>query len=245
MITTAQIKFIRSLCEKKIRQENNLFVAEGSKLINDLLQSSLSIKNIYALPEANISSPRVELVSAKDMSRMSNLKTAPDAIATIQMPEQSPLSFGGLSIMLDNVQDPGNIGTIIRIADWFGIKRIICSENCADCFAPKVIQATMGSVSRVEVYYTDLKQALDKAIDLKIPVFGTFLDGQNIYNSSLPSEGIIVMGNEGRGISEPIAAKITNKLLIPAFDQNADHCESLNVAVATAIICSEFRRSGL
>ncbi|MFI3266002.1 MAG: RNA methyltransferase [Rikenellaceae bacterium] len=244
MVTAAQIKFVRSLSEKKIRNENSLFVAEGSKLINDLAKTKLVIEQIFALEGAPVDfdSLGVTRVSNKEMSRMSNLKTPSDAIAMVGMPSKQELEFSGLSIMLDGIQDPGNIGTIIRIADWFGIKRIICSENCADCFAPKVVQATMGSIARVDVYYTDLLKVLESAVQQGIGIFGTFLEGENIYQSTLPASGIIVMGNEGRGISAQVAEKVTNKLLIPAFDSSGNHCESLNVAAATAIICSEFRR---
>lgn len=242
MITAAQIKFIRSLAQKKVRSENKLFVAEGSKLICDLLRTSLRVHAIYALADADLSTASFESVSRKDIERMTNLKTASDAIALFEIPAAAPLAFDGLTLVLDGVQDPGNIGTIIRIADWFGIKRILCSENCADAFAPKVVQASMGSIARVELFYTDLVEALISARKDGVPIFGTFLEGRNIYKESLPSSGVIVMGSEGRGISEPVAALVTDKLLIPPFDAAGCQCESLNVAVATAVICSEFRR---
>ena len=150
-----------------------------------------------------------------------------------------PLKQGRLYLALDGVQDPGNLGTIIRIADWFGINTIYCSTDTADVWNPKVVQATMGSIARVSLYYTDLPQMLKSA---EVPVYGTLLDGENIYSQSLSSDGVIVMGNEGNGLSAPVRELVDRKLLIPSFNSSPDMAESLNVAIATAITCSEFRR---
>lgn len=244
MITAAEIKFVRSLSEKKNRTEHRLFVAEGSKLISDLYNTSLRVDTAYVLESTFVDLRYGDevVVSPKEMGRMSSLKTASDAIALIEIPTAADLSFEGLSIILDGVQDPGNLGTIIRTADWFGIKRIICSPNCADCYSSKVVQATMGSIARVEIYYMELEPMLSRAASQGIPIFGTFLEGENIYSQQLPQDAIIVMGSEGRGVTDDVAEKINNKLYIPPFNPEGDHCESLNVAVATAIICSEFRR---
>ena len=240
-MTKQEIQFVRSLADKRNRDQERLFIAEGDKLISEIIASGLKVRNIYAL-EGHLSG-KAEVVSAKEMERISQLKTAASSLAIVEQPRHKTPSTAPadkLSIALDGVQNPGNLGTIIRLADWFGVEDIFCSEDCADCFNPKVVQATMGAILRVRVHYTNLPQWLAAQRDAK--VYGTFLEGENIYNAELDKSGIIVMGNEGQGISDAVAKCVSHKLLIPPYP--ADRCgsESLNVAVATAVICSEFRR---
>ena len=240
-MTKQEIQFVRSLADKRNRDQERLFIAEGDKLISEIAASGLKVRNIYAL-EGHLSG-KAEVVSAKEMERISQLKTAASSLAVVEQPRHktpSTAPANKLSIALDGVQNPGNLGTIIRLADWFGVEDIFCSEDCADCFNPKVVQATMGAILRVRVHYTNLAKWLGEQHGAK--VYGTFLEGENIYSAKLDKSGIIVMGNEGQGISTEVAATVSHKLLIPPYP--ADRCgsESLNVAVATAVICSEFRR---
>jgi TrmH family RNA methyltransferase len=183
-----------------------------------------------------------EQVSAKEMERISHLKTPTDCLAVVEIPERAfnPSELAGeLTLALDGVQNPGNMGTIIRLADWFGIARVVCSADSADCWSPKVVQATMGAITRVAVHYGNLREMIAAS---GVPVYGTFLEGDNIYETPLGSEGIIVLGSEGRGISPEIARLVRRKLFIPPYPANNSSSESLNVAIAAAIICSEFRR---
>lgn len=243
MLSKAQIKLITSLSVKKYRDEHLLFLAEGDKLIADLLQSTLNIKYLYTTPASNIKHPKAECITEEEMKRISALKTPSASLAVIAAPQHT-LNINSLKdelvLALDDVQDPGNLGTIIRIANWFGIKHIICSPHTADCYSPKTIQATMGAITRVNIYYTNLAKALSTAQLNNIPIYGTFLEGNIIYSETLPSAGIMVMGSEGQGISAEIEALVTHKLFIPPYNNTSS--ESLNVAVATAIVCSEFRR---
>ena len=240
MITRAEILDIKALATKQGREEQGAFIAEGEKLVGEIRHSSLRIRRILQTKPIFAEG---ELISEKEMERISQLKTANSVLAVVEKPTHK-LSVvqpnKSLILALDRVQNPGNLGTIIRLADWFGISNIVCSEECADCFNPKVVQATMGAILRVRVHYTNLPQWLAAQRDAK--VYGTFLEGENIYNAQLDKSGIIVMGNEGQGISDEVAKCVSHKLLIPPYP--ADRCgsESLNVAVATAVICSEFRR---
>ena len=187
----------------------------------------------------------VVTASHRDLERMSDLKSASDVIAVYDIPEQIldiPTLSGRLVLALDSVQDPGNLGTIIRTADWFGVRDIICSRTTADLYNPKVVQATMGAISRIRVHYTDLEKALTEASALGMPVFGTLLDGVDIYTSELSPSGVIVMGNEGNGLSEGVRSLVDHRLLIPSYPPSEPTSESLNVAIATAICLSEFRR---
>ena len=222
-MTKAEIQLVRALADKRGRTEHGLFVAEGEKLIGELRASHLRVRKLFAL-EGVFEGPEVETVAPRDMERLSLLKTA------------------GNSLALDDVQNPGNLGTIIRLADWFGITDIVCSPGSADCFNPKVVQATMGAILRVRVHYTDLAECLAAAAAQGTPVYGTFLEGENIYRTELTPEGIVVMGNEGRGVTEAVARTVTRKLFIPPWPAGRRGSESLNVAMATGIICSEFRR---
>lgn len=239
MISKNQIKYIRQLEQKKHRRMEGAFVAEGPKVVGDLLEAGFEPLQLYALDSWNSKGRAFQTVTDEELRKVSFLQHPQQVLAVFRMPDadstQKPQ--GRLVLALDGVQDPGNLGTIIRVADWFGITTIYCSEDTADAWNPKVVQATMGSIARVNMVYTDLEALIKTA---KMPVYGTLLDGENIYTQILGEEGIIVMGNEGNGISMPIRRLITNKLLIPQFHEGP---ESLNVAIATAITCSEFRRA--
>lgn len=243
-MTKAEIQFVRSLADKRFRDESGCFVAEGEKLIGEAVASKMRVRKIYAL-EGVAGLPNAETVSAKEMERMSMLKTPGNSIAVIEIPHTRfdlPAVSEKLVLALDDVQNPGNVGTIIRLADWFGIDEVICSRATADCFNPKVVQATMGAILRVRVHYLDLAATLAAATRNGIPVYGTFLEGDDIYRSQLSPAGIVVMGNEGRGISPACASAVTRKLFIPPYPADRHGSESLNVAMATAVICAEFRR---
>jgi len=251
MISQSKIKLINSLSKKKYRDLNKLFIAEGEKLVFDLIQSSVEIKWVITQNEwlEKHSIPKnIEVIetSYQYLKKISQLKTPPHIIAICKIPlKELSESFvsNSLSLALDDIQDPGNLGTIIRLADWFGIQNIICSTNTVDAYNPKVIQASMGAITRVNIFYTNLKKFIESQINIETPVYGTFLDGDNIYTQKLASNGIIVMGNEGNGISASIENLISQKLLIPTFSNHLEVSESLNVSTATAITLSEFKRS--
>lgn len=236
MISKNQQKLIRGLELKKFRRREQLFVAEGPKVVGDLLKAGYTPQALFSTTEQ----PGAQLVTEDELRRISFLQHPQQVLALFPLPEpelEQPQP-GSLYLALDGVQDPGNLGTIIRLADWFGIGTIYCSEDTADAWAPKVVQATMGSIARVKVIYTNLGELLDNTT---LPIYGTLLDGNDIYQEKLTAEGIIVMGNEGNGISADIRQKVNRRLLIPSFHRG-DTAESLNVAIATAITCSEFRR---
>lgn len=244
-----KIKQIRSLNEKKHRSEYGTFVAEGKKLVLDLL-GSCRCQLLAGLPDVLREIPPFsaeEIVEATpdELKKASHLKTAPQLVGVFYQPkqalEESELA-GKLHLVLDGIQDPGNMGTIVRLSDWFGIQHIFCSYDTADIFNPKTVQATMGAIARVNVHYVDLNDLLTR--NNSLPVFGTLLEGENIYKAELPENGFIVMGNEGKGISPDIQKLVTHKLFIPNYPANTQTSESLNVAVAAAIVCSEFRRRG-
>lgn len=239
MISKNQIKYIRQLELKKHRKQDGVFVAEGPKVVGDLLRVGFKPRQTFATTDWHSEGQEAQIVTNDELRKISFLQHPQQVLAIFEQPLSPPTtsdSHSSLSLALDGVQDPGNLGTIIRIADWFGMTNIYCSEDTADAWSPKVVQATMGSIARVNIVYTDLKALLQKT---KVPVYGTLLDGENIYEQPLSQEGIIVMGNEGNGISAPIRQLITHRLLIPQFHEGP---ESLNVAIATAITCSEFRR---
>lgn len=247
MITKQEIKRIRSLGDKTARRESGLFIAEGEKLVDEIVASRFVVGKIFATePRAG-----AELISRNEMERISMLKTPTTVMALVEIPRYElrtvPVGDNELVLVLDGVQDPGNLGTIIRLADWFSIRDIYCSPQSADLYNPKVVQATMGAITRVRVHYTDLVTMLARETPTGVSIYGTFLDGDNIYTQDLSAypSGFIVMGSEGRGISPEIERLITRKLYIPPFPAtSAPTGESLNVAIATAIICSEFRRGG-
>ena len=244
MISKNQIKFIRQLEQKKFRHREGLFVAEGTKVVGDLLKAGYIPHSLYATSEWIASHSVVEATEVTDdeLTRLSFQQHPQQVLALFPIPEPADLSplTSHLSLLLDGVQDPGNLGTIIRIADWFGISNIICSEDTVDAYNPKVVQATMGSIARVNIIYTNLLELLD-GLPADFPVYGTLLDGENIYTQELTPHGLIIMGNEGNGISDAVRQRVNRRLLIPDF-HNGDTADSLNVAIATAITCSEFRR---
>ena len=242
-MTKAEIQFVRSLADKRFRDESGCFIAEGEKLIGEIMASPLRIRRTYALE--GVFDGVAETVTAKEMERISMLKTPNNSLAVVEIPHHrfdAGVLRNKLVLALDDVQNPGNLGTIIRLADWFGVDEVICSPATADCFNPKVVQATMGAILRVRVHYLDLAATLSEASRAGIPVYGTFLEGDDLYQAPLSAAGIIVMGNEGRGISGACAASVTRKLFIPPYPTDRHGSESLNVAVATAVICAEFRR---
>lgn len=252
MLSKNKIKQLRSLNLKKFRRSEGLFVAEGQKLVLDILDSKMEVKDVFCTPEListvegkGFNPKNIHSSELADLKKISQLKTSPDIIATVHIPEHS-LSWeeiaGDLCLALDGVQDPGNLGTIIRLADWFGIQHILCSEDTVDLYNPKTVQATMGAIARIRLHYGNLPDYLQRANEMEIPVYGTFLDGENIYSAPLSPGGIIVMGNEGKGISESVEPLIRQKIHIPNFPANRETSESLNVAMATSITCSEFRR---
>jgi len=253
MISKAKIRYIRSLELKKNRMAERLFVAEGPKVVEELLRV-LSPKILLATDNwapVNTAFNASELISITDdeLCKVSFLRTPQQVLGVFPMFNTGKVSISEnitseLSLALDGVQDPGNLGTIIRIADWFGIRHIFCSPDTADVYNPKVVQATMGSLARVNVVYMGLETLLND-LPQNFPVYGTLLDGESIYCQQLSAAGIIVMGNEGNGISVPIRKKITRRLLVPNFPEDKPSAESLNVAVATAVVCAEFRRQQL
>lgn len=251
MLSKAKIKFIQSLGLKKKRKEEHLFVAEGPKVVGDLLPF-FSCRLIIATTEwlakhPNTKATEIIEVKPEELHKISFLKTPQDVLALFDLPSYpTPLQVVNeeLCLALDDIQDPGNLGTIIRLADWFGIRHIFCSIGTADAFNPKTIQATMGAVARVQIHYVNLPEHLAaiQASCPQVPIYGTFLEGSNIYQESLSTNGLIIMGNEGNGISNKTAQYITHKLFIPNYPAGSATSESLNVAIATAITCSEFRR---
>ncbi len=249
MLSKSKLKYIRSLEFKKFRDEHNAFVAEGNKLVADMLgffESELIIaKPSWMATQGDI--PTHELLEADedDIRKASFLKNPQDVIAIFKRPvydigEVDPENQ--LILVLDGVQNPGNLGTIVRIAGWFGFEHIVCSHDTADVFAPKTVQATMGALSHIKVHYTDLEAWIRELSLPAVPIYGTLLDGENMYTQSLSSNGVLIMGNEGNGIRPSIASLVTQKLYIPNYPPERDTTESLNVAIATAIVCAEFRR---
>lgn len=241
MVSKNQIKLITSLQQKKYRKEHKLFFAEGKKVINELINAAFELQYLFStdaiFPEIHPS--KVNLVSEAELKKISALTTSNDSLAVFKIPEQKKINETALIVALDDIRDPGNLGTIIRLCDWFGIKELVCSEETVDIFNPKVVQATMGSIARVNINYLNLENFINKT---NLPVFGTFMDGENIYKSTLPKDGIIIMGNEANGISATIEKAVKNRISIPRFG-DLQQTESLNVATATAIILSEFKRN--
>ncbi len=241
MVSKSQIKLITSLVQKKYRKQHQLFIAEGVKVIEELLNSNLQLEHIFMTQEMffDVSKAQKSIISENDLKKISALTTANDCLAVFKIPQEKAIVDQGLIVALDDIRDPGNLGTIIRLCDWFGISQIVCSEQTVDVYNPKVVQATMGSIARVNISYVNLEDYLANA---KTIIFGTFMEGENIYKTTLPQEGIIVLGNEANGISKAVENLVTQKISIPRFG-NLQQTESLNVATATAIILSEFKRS--
>jgi TrmH family RNA methyltransferase len=239
MLSKNQIKLITSLKQKKHRKQHGFFVVEGIKTIKELLQSHFRLQYLYTVESFNIDATNEVLISKDDLNRISFLKTPNKSLALFKIPTATIIDESKLIVALDDVRDPGNLGTIIRLCDWFGVKDLVCSIGTVDCYNPKVIQATMGSIARVNVVYKDLPDFLNQAKAIK---FGAFMDGENIYNKNLPNSGILVLGNEANGVSKSIENLIDKKIAIPRFGE-FQKTESLNVATATAILLSEFKRT--
>jgi TrmH family RNA methyltransferase len=241
MLSKNQIKLITSLQQKKYRKQEQLFFAEGVKVVQELLQSNFELQDLFTTKQdfISVSKTKVHAISDAELKKISALATPNSCLAVFKIPKDKEMKESGLILALDDVRDPGNLGTIIRLCDWFGIEMLFCSEETVDVYNPKVVQATMGSISRVNVVYGDLENFLVKT---KLTVFGTFMDGKNIYQESLPNDGVIVMGNEANGISEAVEKLVTDRIAIPRFG-DLQITESLNVATATAIILSEFKRN--
>lgn len=247
MLSKNQIKRIQSLARKKGRRDEGCFIAEGNKLVEDTCHAfeceRLLATREWIASHSHLLSLPVQEVSEAEMAKVSQLTTPTDVMAIYRIPQyrlDMEVLRRKLVLALDTVQDPGNLGTIVRLADWFGIRHIVCSIETADLYNPKVVQATMGALARVKVYYTPLAEFLS-GMD-RSAVYGTFLDGRDIYRTALSGTGIIVMGNEGNGISPELEPYIGNRLYIPNYPVGQPTSESLNVAVAAAITCAEFRR---
>jgi len=240
-ISKNQLKLITSLSQKKYRQKNSLFIAEGIKVVNELLNSSFQVDILFATDdfETTISSDKIVRISEKDLQKISNLKSPNKVLGLFEIPDEKPLQQKGLTIVLDAINDPGNLGTIIRLCDWFGVTQLICSKDTVDCYNAKVVQASMGSLTRISIKYIALESYLKET---NLPSFIADMNGENVYSSTLPKEGVLVMGNEANGVSDEIKTLIKNKISIPRFGET-QATESLNVATATAILLSEFKRS--
>ena len=251
MLSKNKIKYIHSLDLKKNRKSEQAFVAEGHKLVGELA-GHFPCRMLLATRAWLDAHPQAEAteiieVTHEELTRASLLKTPQDVLAVFSQPEYSicPEVIGqSLCLALDDVQDPGNLGTIVRMADWFGIEHIFCSKETVDVYNPKTVQATMGALAHVKLHYCDLHELIS-SLGNEVPVYGTFLDGDNMYEQPLSTNGLIVMGNEGKGVSTEVAQLINRRLYIPNYPPERETTESLNVAVATAIVCSEFRRRAI
>lgn len=257
MISKNKVKYLKGLELKKHRQADGVFVAEGPKIVGDLLAAGFQATYLAAVENSEFASRlhalgleenvQTEYVTVDDLRKVSSLEAPQQVLAVLKQPVWTfdlSVSSMQLCLALDEVQNPGNLGTIIRLADWFGIEHVFCSKGCADVYNTKTVQATMGALAHVKVHSVDLVEML-KHLPANTPVYGTFLDGENLYGKALEQRGLIVMGNEGRGVSEEVAELVTERLFIPNYPQNRTSTESLNVAIATAVVCAEFRRRAL
>ena len=253
MLSKNKASFIASLQRKKIREDEQLYVVEGDKIVKEYLTAGAPVKILVANPlfinslNSSLKNRIEEIIpsSYEELKKISTLKTPHNALAVVKIPEYNRIInlSGTLCAALDFVQDPGNLGTIIRAAAWFGIKEIYCSENCVDIFNPKTVQASMGAILHVKVAFTDLEKILDQARSKKISVYGATLDGESIYDTELAKEGIILLGNESKGISAKLSEYVTHKIKIPFFgEKNSEGIDSLNVSMAASVIFSEFSR---
>ena len=240
MVGKSQLKFIKNLQQKKYRNQHGMFVVEGIKSVKELLESHIKVFKIYSTNADlfALDDDRIELISEIELKKISSLKNPNKVLGIFRVPQSKEVDFQDWILALDDIRDPGNLGTIIRLCDWFGIQNLICSENTVDCYNPKVLQATMGSVARVNIVYTNLEVFLKNS---KLPIFGTFMEGDPVYDIELPESGILIMGNEANGISGIIETMVDSKISIPQFGNMAT--ESLNVAAATAIFLNEIRRT--
>ena len=247
MLSKNKIKYIHSLELKKNRKKEGVFVAEGHKLVGDLLPHFhcrlILATNTWLKEHHDIQADEIIEITPEELVKASLLKTPQEVLAIFEQPQYNyttDVIKDSLCLALDDIQDPGNLGTIIRLADWFGIEHIFCSQGTVDVYNSKVIQATMGALARVKVHYCNLPELISSLKD--VPVYGTFLDGENIYDKPLSENGLIIMGNEGNGVSKEVSQLINNKLYIPNYPSGRTTSESLNVAIATAVVCAEFRR---
>ncbi len=252
MLSKHVAKIVQNLEKKKFREKYNLFKVEGEKLVKELLLSDFKIRSVIAykswtgtnhLPGNTYD---ITEVDKKEMGSISNFQSLPEVIALAEIPQHiaAPAEIrASLSLVLNGIQDPGNLGTILRVADWFGISHVFCDGDCASFHNPKCVQASMGAIFRVKVHYTDIPELLRKYRSEEFPCYGTFLNGSNIYKTPLSSRGFIIMGNEGKGIRPEIGELVDQKLTIPSFARSSYSTESLNVGVATGIILSEFKRN--
>ena len=242
MVVKNQIKFVKSLQQKKYRNKNKLFVAEGIKLVVDLLKAGVVPESIYCTDDDVLGEFNIEYqtITESELGRMSGLKTPSKVLGVFKYLESEPLDFSDWILALDDIQDPGNLGTIIRLCDWFGINHLLCSPNTVDCYNPKTLQATMGSIARVNIVYGSI---LDFTKECGLPLYGAFMEGDLVYEQEFPSAGILVMGNEGHGISTEIQRAIESSISIPQYGNS--NIDSLNVAMATAILLSELRRPSI
>jgi len=241
VISKNDIKFIRSLSQKKYREQHKLYVVEGPKLVSEAIKSKVKIKTIYTTSSEDVDYDLEEVIeiNEKQLGQISNLKSPNTCLAVVAYKESffsTDMLSGKISLVLDGINDPGNLGTIIRTAEWFGVNTILCSDNCVDQYNPKVVQSTMGSIFRSNVHYMDLQNLLSET---SIPSYGTFLNGENIYKTNLKSEALVVIGSESHGISDELSQLIQSKITIPAKGK----AESLNAAVATGIVCGLFSQT--
>lgn len=241
MVVKSQLKFIKSLYQKKYRNQNGLFIAEGKKMVTELLRSKIKSHSIYTTDHDFTTKKETDIyyITEKDLLRISAQKSPNKMLGIFEIPSPEPIDFTDWVVVLDAIQDPGNLGTIIRLCDWFGIENLICSRDTADCYNSKVLQATMGSIARVNIVYANITEVLKKTTTA---VFGTYMNGNSVYTESLPEKGVLILGNEGSGISEKVGNLVAdeNRLGIPQYGEKTT--ESLNVATATAIFLSEIRR---
>lgn len=240
MLSKSQIKLITSLQQKKYRNKYNLFVVEGKKSVFEFINSDFELESLFYTDDFsdNLPTNNAQLITANELKKISALKNPNQILGVFKITVSNTISESGLIVALDSISDPGNLGTIIRLCDWFGVKQLICSLDTVDCFNPKVVQASMGSLTRINIAYTNLNKYLSNA---SLPIFASLMDGGTVYNTDLSSNAILVMGNEANGISEAIIKFATDKISIPRFGDLLK-TESLNVATATAILLSEFRR---
>jgi len=238
-LSKSQFKLINSLQQKKYRTKHGLFIAEGVKVVNEFLNSKFELEHLFCVDSFGLDiKGNITQISEAELKKVSMLKTPNNVLALFRIPSEEEPINNGLILVLDEVNDPGNLGTIIRLCDWFGVDQLVCSYNTVDCFNAKVVQSSMGSLARVSIVYTELLPYLKK---LPLPKFATLMDGENVYRKSLPKEAVLVMGNEANGISETLLQLLNNSVSIPRFGK-LQETESLNVATATAILLSEFKR---
>ena len=241
MLSKNQIKLINSLKKKKFRLQHDLFLAEGIKVVEEFIQSNFKLNNLFCTSDYlnKFSIDQMQVITENELKKISEFSTPNQILAIFEIPNQEKIKIKGLTLVLDDINDPGNLGTIIRLCDWFGVNQLICSTNTVDCYNPKVVQASMGSLSRISIVYTDIKTFLKT--DTR-PIFGALLKGENVYQTLLNKNAILIMGSEANGISNEIQKFITKQITIPQFGEN-QKTESLNVATATAILLSEFKRT--